>query len=102
MKTKSTIEGYLNREGENMRSFSAGGILRYSSAITFLLPLVAQYPDLRQKLEAVGNPWHSQDDQTVKELEMTRRPRHSRRATGQESSAELVEKHPVLPAQNPT
>jgi hypothetical protein len=56
MNTRSAIKRSKKR-GETIRSLPARWIMTFSSAVTFALPLVVQYPELRQKLAAVRNPW---------------------------------------------
>jgi hypothetical protein len=52
MNTKSAIKRFKKR-GETVRSLPMRRIIMYSSAITFALPLVIQYPELLQKLAVV-------------------------------------------------
>jgi hypothetical protein len=52
MNAKSAIRCFKKR-GETVRSLPIRRIITYSSAITFALPLVVQYPELLQKLAVV-------------------------------------------------
>jgi hypothetical protein len=50
--TKSAIKRFKKRS-ETVRALPIRRIITYSSAITFALPLVLQYPELLQKLAVV-------------------------------------------------
>jgi hypothetical protein len=53
MNTRSTIQLCKKRGGETIRSVPTRWIITCSIAVTFALPLIAQSPELQQKLAAV-------------------------------------------------